>query len=385
VRGSIVKRGKTYSYVLYLGRDDQGRKRQKWVGGFRTKREAEGALTEALERRRTGTWGDPGRQTVGEFLTAWLLATKPSLRDTTAASYEATLTGWVVPRIGSIRLATLDAARISALYGELLAGGRRNGKGGLSERSVRYCHAILSHALGDAVRWGLLPRNPVAPVDAPRRQQPEMRVWAAPEVQRFLTHVADDRLYAMWALLISTGMRRGEVCGLQWADIDVQRGTVAIRRARVAIGYDVRISEPKTARGRRVVRIDPVTAAALGVWRKRQIEDRLRAGEIWQDGAWLFTDEVGRPLHPQTLTVSFRRHVKAAGLPSIRLHDLRHTAATLALTAGLHPRVVADRLGHSSTQLTMDTYSHVAEQLQADAGAQVAALIYPPGATTSSS
>jgi integrase len=380
VRGSIVKRGKTYSYVLYLGRDDQGRKRQKWMGGFRTKREAESALTEALERRRTGTWGDPGRQTVAEFLLRWLESTRPSLRDTTAASYEATLTGWVIPRIGAQRLATLDAARLGALYGELSTSGRRDGKGGLSARSVRYCHAILSHALGDAVRWGLLPRNPAELVDPPREAKPEMRVWGADEVRRFLAHVADDRLYAMWALLISTGMRRGEACGLRWDDVDVQRGTVAIRRARVAVGYDVRLSEPKTARGRRLVGIDPVTAAALGAWRKAQLEERLRAGEVWQDGGWVFTDEVGRPLHPQTVTVSFRRHAAAAGLPPIRLHDLRHTAATLALTAGLHPRVVADRLGHSSTQLTMDTYSHVAEQLQADAGARVAALIYPPAA-----
>src|SRR5690348_7970429 len=144
MRGSIVKRGTSYSYVLYLGRDDQGRKRQKWVGGFRTKREAESALTEALERRRTGTWGDPGKQTVGEFLMQWMDSVRPSLRDTTAASYEATLTGWVIPRIGAQRLATLDAARIGALYGELSASGRRDGKGGLSARSVRYCHAILN-------------------------------------------------------------------------------------------------------------------------------------------------------------------------------------------------------------------------------------------------
>jgi integrase len=376
MRGSVLKRGKTWSYVLYLGRDNDGHKRQKWVGGFRTRKHAEGALSEALERVRTGTWADPGRQTVGEFLEDWLTAVTPSLRPSTAASYEQTLRGWVIPRIGGLKLSALTSARLSALYGELLKSGRRDGKGGLSARSVAYAHRILVHALKDAVAWGLLARNPAAHVDAPRAATSEMQVWSQSEVQRFLAFVADDRLYALWAVLLATGLRRGEALGLRWDDVDFERRRLAIQRAAVVVGYDVQVAEPKTARGRRSVSIDPTTAAVLGSFRKRQLAERLAWGPAWQDSGYVFTSEDGRLLHPQQVTVTFKRLAREAGLPMIRLHDLRHTAATLALTAGIHPKVVSERLGHASIGITLDTYSHVGEGLQEEAASKVAGLIF---------
>jgi integrase len=376
MRGSVLKRGKTWSYVLYLGRANDGRKRQKWVGGFRTRKDAEGALSEALERVRTGSWADPGRQTVGEFLEDWLTAVTPSLRPSTAASYEQTLRGWVIPRIGGLKLSALTSARLSALYGELLKSGRRDGRGGLSARSVAYAHRILVHALKDAVAWGLLARNPAAHVDAPRAATSEMHVWSQSEVQRFLAFVADDRLYALWAVLLATGLRRGEALGLRWDDVDFERRRLAIQRAAVVVGYDVQVAEPKTARGRRSVSIDPTTAAVLGAFRKRQLEERLAWGPAWQDSGYVFTSEDGRLLHPQQVTVTFKRLAREAGLPLIRLHDLRHTAATLALTAGIHPKVVSERLGHASIGITLDTYSHVGEGLQEEAASKVAGLIF---------
>lgn len=376
MRGSVLKRGKTWSCVLYLGRDNDGRKRQKWVGGFRTRKAAEGALSEALERVRTGTWADPGRQTVGEFLEDWLTAVTPSLRPSTAESYEQTLRGWVIPRIGGVKLSALTAARLSALYGELLKSGRRDGKGGLSARSVAYAHRIIVHALKDAVAWGLLARNPAAHVDAPRAGSSEMHVWSQTEVQRFLSFVADDRLYALWAVLLATGLRRGEALGLRWDDVDFERRRLSIQRAVVVVGYGVQVAEPKTARGRRSVSIDPTTAAVLGAFRKRQVEERLAWGPAWQDTGYVFTSEDGRLLHPQQVTVTFKRRAREAGLPPIRLHDLRHTAATLALTAGIHPKVVSERLGHASIGITLDTYSHVGEGLQEEAASKVAGLIF---------
>lgn len=376
MRGSVLKRGKTWSYVLYLGRDNDGRKRQKWVGGFRTRKDAEGALSEALERVRTGTWADPGRQTVREFLEDWLTAVTPSLRSSTAASYEQTLGGWVIPRIGKLRLSSLTPARLSALYGELLKSGRRDGTGGLSARSVAYAHRILTHALKDAVSWGLLPRNPAEHVDPPRVARAEMRVWSQQDVRRFLAHVADDRLNALWALLLGTGLRRGEALGLRWDDVDLERRRIAVLRARSVVGYEVHVSEPKTARGRRSVSIDPVTTAAFAAYRKRQLEERLAWGPAWHDTGYVFTSEDGNPLHPQHVSVVFKRLVEEAGLPKIRLHDLRHTAATLALMAGIHPKVVSERLGHASIGITLDTYSHVGENLQDEAAAKVANLIF---------
>ena len=376
MRGSLLKRGETWSYVLYLGRGPDGKKQQKWVGGFRTRREAEAALTEALERVRTGTWADPGRQTVGEYLEDWLTAVRPSLRSSTATSYEHTLRKWVVPRIGHLRLGALSSAKLSALYGELLRSGRHDGKGGLSARSVAYTHRIVTHALKDAVAWGLLARNPAAHVDPPRVARPEMQVWTQKEVQRFLVSVADDRLYALWTVLLATGLRRGEALGLRWDDVDLDRRRLSIQRAVTVVDYEIVVSEPKTARGRRSVSIDPTTAAVLVAHRKRQLEERLAWGPAWQDSGYVFTTEDGRVLHPQRVTQVFKRLASEAGLPPIRLHGLRHTAATLALTAGIHPKVVSERLGHATVGITLDTYSHVGEGLQEEAATRVAGMIF---------
>ena len=382
MRGSLLKRGETWSYVLYLGRGPDGKKQQKWVGGFRTRREAEAALTEALERVRTATWADPGRQTVGDYLEDWLTAVRPSLRSSTATSYEHTLRKWVIPRIGHLRLGALTSAKLSALYGELLKSGRHDGKSGLSTRSVAYTHRIVTHALKDAISWGLLTRNPATHVDPPRVARPEMKVWTQKEVQRFLASVADDRLYALWTVLLATGLRRGEALGLRWDDVDLDRRRLSIQRAVTVVDYEIVVSEPKTARGRRSVSIDPTTAAVLAAHRKRQLEESMAWGPAWQDSGYVFTTEDGRVLHPQRVTQVFKRLANEAGLPPIRLHDLRHTAATLALTAGIHPKVVSERLGHATVGITLDTYSHVGEGLQEEAAARVAGLIF--GETESS-
>jgi integrase len=376
MRGAIVKRGKSWSYVLYLGRDQDGKKRQKWVGGFRTRRDAEEALTQSLDRVRTGTWADPGRITVAEYLEQWLDGIRPSLRPKTTASYEDALRGWVIPRVGSVRLVGLTAPRLRALYGELLESGRRNGSGGLSPRSVQYAHRIVSHALKDAVDHGLLVRNPASLVKPPRVPKPPMRVWSADEARRFLTAVADDRLCALWTLLLTTGLRRGEVLGLRWEDVDLKRGRLAVRQTVVAIGYDVDVSEPKTTTGRRSVSLDPTTVAALKAHRRRQAEELLRAELGAGESELVFTTEDGSMIHPDRISKVFAQLIEQHELPTIRLHDLRHTAATLALTAGVHPKVVQERLGHANITITLDTYSHVLQGLQEDAAAKVAELVF---------
>jgi integrase len=169
---------------------------------------------------------------------------------------------------------------------------------------------------------------------------------------------------------------RGEALGLRWGDIDLKRSRLSIQRAVTVVDYEIRLSEPKTSRGRRSVSIDPTTAAVLAAHRKRQLEERMAWGPAWQDSGYVFTTEDGRVLHPQRVTLIFKRLAQEAGLPPIRLHDLRHTAATLALTAGIHPKVVSERLGHATIGITLDTYSHVGEGLQEEAASKVAGLIY---------
>jgi integrase len=246
----------------------------------------------------------------------------------------------------------------------------------LSPRSVQYAHRILSHAVKDAVDHGLPMRNPASLVKPPRVPKPPMRVWSAEDARRFLAAVADDRLCALWTLLLTTGMRRGEVLGLHWEDVDLKRGRLAVRQTVVAIGYDVDISEPKTMTGRRSVSFDPTTVAALKKHRRRQSEDGLRARPAAEESDLVFMTEDGSMIHPDRISKVFAQLIEQHKLPTIRLHDLRHTAATFALTAGVHPKVVQERLGHANITITLDTYSHVLQGLQEDAGAKVAELVF---------
>ena len=377
MRGSVVKRGKTWSYVVDVGRDDAGKRRQKWKGGFRTKRDAQRALSEALGKVDDGSWFDAERKTLAEYLDEWLRLVSPRLRPTTSASYAETMHGWVVPRIGHLGLTAVSPMVLMDLYAQLTDSGRRDGRGGLSSSSVTYCHRILKHALSDAVKWGLLQRNPADLVSPPRVVTPEMQVWTSAEVRRFLEHVADDRLYAMWLLLVMTGMRRGEVLGLRWKDVDLVVGRIAIRQTLLEVGYETHFGEPKTKRSRRSVSIDPTTVAALADHRERQLAERLPTLEEAIDPAFdlVFTQIDGRPLQPQNVSQAFGNTIRRAKLPQIRLHDLRHTSATLGLLAGVSIKAISARVGHSSSWFTADRYVHVDHAVARDAAERIAQVV----------
>jgi integrase len=205
-----------------------------------------------------------------------------------------------------------------------------------------------------------------------------MQTWTAEEVRAFLDYVrqADERLYALWVLAATTGMRRGELLGLRWADLDLDAARVAIRRTVISVGYEVCESEPKTKKGRRTIDIDPTTVAALRAHRARQAEERLAWGPAYEDSGRLFARENGSVLHPERVSQLFKKHVRNAGLPAIRFHDVRHTHATLGLAAGVPPKVMSERLGHSTVAFTLDLYTHAVPALQQQAANQVAALIF---------
>ena len=203
-----------------------------------------------------------------------------------------------------------------------------------------------------------------------------MATWTADELRTFLAHVADDRLAPLWTLLAMTGVRRGEALGLRWKDVDLDAGRISIRQTLIAVGYDVQVGQPKTKRGRRSVALDPGTVATLRSWRARRQKERM----AWGQGALagddlVFTRENGEHLHPDRVSKLFDGHVRRIMLPRIRLHDLRHTHASLALAAGVNPKVVSDRLGHATVSMTLDVYSHVIPALQEDAAAIVADLV----------
>jgi integrase len=383
MRGSVKKRGAGYSVIIELERDPvTGKRRQKWHSGYPTKRAAERALAEMVNSVHSGTFVELTNETVGEYLAQWLTAIEPTIRPATHYSYSRNIRLHVVPRLGSVPLRRVDGGLLNALYAELLASGKRsNGGGGLSPRTVRYIHTILHRAFKDAVRWGRLARNPADAADPPRASadnRPAMTTWTAEQVRIFLNYIAKHRLYAAFVLLVTTGMRRGEALGLRWTDLDLVAGRASVVQTVIVVNHQVRIGSPKTAAGRRTVALDPFTVTVLREHRQRQLAERLLMGAGFTDHGLVFCRPDGAPLHPERFSRTFSEQASKAGLPPIRLHDLRHTWATLALTAGVHPRVAQERMGHSTVGITLGTYSHVTEGMQDTAAALVAQLMTQP-------
>jgi integrase len=382
VRGTVVKRGNSWAVVVEVGRDPAtGRRVRKWHSGYRTKRDAERARTEILSRLDHGTYVSPDRRTVGSYLEGdWLPAVRARLKASTWDSYSRNIRLHISPELGPIPLQALTATRLNEFYASLLSQGRRDGNGGLAPKTVRYLHGIIRKALADAARWNLVQRNVADQADPPatRSTAPEMKTWTADELARFLDFVSDDRLYAAWVVTATTGLRRGEVLGLRWIDIDLDASRLSVQQTLVSVAYETRFSVPKTARSRRSVSLDATTVAALRAHRKRQLKERMSWGKAYQDSGLVVTRENGTSVHPDRFTQMFDKHVKHSGLPRIRLHDLRHTHATLALAAGVHPKVVSERLGHATVAFTLDVYSHAVPALQEEAADRVAALIFKP-------
>ena len=352
-------------------------RRRETKGGFATRREAQAAMSKVAVLVEEQTHVAASRLTLREYLMReWLPAIEHTVRPTTYRSYVAHCECHILPALGSVQLQKLSPAQINALYAKLGRSGKRNGQG-LTALSVRHVHAVLHRALKDAVRWGRLARNPADLADPPRvgAHGHELRTWSAEQLAAFLDSQRDDRLYALWHTLAMTGLRRGEALGLRWEGLDLEAGRLSVRRALVPCGREVLTSEPKTARGRRVVALDPETVAVLKAQAARQLAERA-ATESCDDTGLVFTNREGQALHPWLVSRLFRKAVKEAMLPDIRLHDLRHTHATLALQAGIHPKVVSERLGHATVSITLDTYSHAIPAMQEEAAVRIAELVF---------
>ena len=369
MKGHTRKRGNCWYAIVDLPRDATGKRRQKWLSGFRTKRDADAALTDVLTTLGKGTHVEPSKQTVAAFLDDWFAATSSSRRASTNATYEAIIRTHLVPRIGSHTLQGVSAAALNRLYCDLLDAGS-------SPATVRYVHAVIRKALSDAVRWSLVSRNVADAADPPRVARRQVRTWSAREVKHFLSHVEADRLCAAYVLAATTGMRRGEILGLRWRDVDLEAGRVSVSQTLVLVEGEVLVSEPKTARGRRMIALDATTTGALLAHREQQKVERALMGDEYADSDLVFANEDGTPLNPEAFSDAFQRHLRAADMPRIRFHDLRHTHATLALSAGVHPKVVSERLGHASVAFTLDTYSHAVPAMQEEAAGIVADLVF---------
>jgi integrase len=349
----------TWSTVVDLGTDPAtGKRRQKRISGH-TRKDVERQAAEAIQRAETG-FLDSKRVTVADFFSRWLEATAPTLRPSTLRRYRDLARLHLFDTIGRIPLAKLTPGDVQRLYSDRLTR--------LSPTSVRHLHNLLHTMLDDAVKWGLIVRNVCDAVDPPRRNRPETQTWNAAEVARVLVTAADDDLEAFWRLALTTGMRRGELLGVKWSDIDLESGSLSVRRS-LSRGESSRLveGEPKTQAGRRRISLSASVVESLRRHRVRQLEYRLQAGVAYTDHGYVFTNETGGYLHPNSVTVRYRKLIERAGVPAIRFHDLRHTSATLMLSEGIHPKIVQERLGHTDIAMTLNLYSHVSPDMQRQA------------------
>jgi integrase len=367
MRGSITKRGDSWTAVVDLPVDPTtGKRRQKRVTA-RTKKDVEARAAELIEKSRTG-FVDAGKVTVREFFEHWLETTAPTLRPVTQRRYRDLARLHIVGVIGNTPLSKLTAADVQRLYADRLAR--------LSPTTVRYIHAVLHHALDDAVKWGLLFRNVSDAVDPPKKARNEMRIWSAEQVGCVLRAAVDDPLEALWRLAIYTGMRRGELLALKWADLDLDAGALFVQRS-LSRGHTSRLEEgePKSQSGRRRIALSPSVVESLKRRRVRQLEHRLAVDEIYEDRGYVFANDTGGYLHTNTLYRRFHDLITRADVPVIRFHDLRHTSATLLLAEGVHGKIVQERLGHANIAMTLDLYSHVTSDMQRHAADALEAKI----------
>ena len=361
------RRGK---WVAQLSVPDPVRGRLRRVSRVAdTQREALKLLQKLREEHERGVLAHGRPPTLAQFLTQWLEGRRPSLRPRTWAGYESIVRVRIMPALGQLTLDKVTPALLQAFTSQLLAQG-------LSAQSVQNTHRLLHRALADAVKWGLLGRNPCDLVDPPRASRPQPRALTAAEVAQLLAACADDPLGPLVTVAVLTGLRQGELLGLQWGDIDWERGELSIVRSLQRVrGQGLVVVPPKTVASRRRIPLPPLALEALRVQRRQQLTWRLAAGPAWTDGDWVFTSMLGVPLDPAETTRRFHRLLARAGLPHRRFHDLRHTTATLLLTDGVHPKVVASLLGHSTIQITLDTYSHVTPGLARQAADHLQQLI----------
>jgi integrase len=364
-------KGTRYYPVVELGADPiTGKRVRQWHPGHALKKDATQALREILGSADKGMYVEPSKETFGQYLERWLPTIRSTVRANTFESYRSNVDVHLIPGLGHVPLRQLTRTMFSTFYDELGRTGRSDGQGGLSPRSVHLAHVVAHKALRDAVKDNLIARNPTEDANVPAKVRSKTTSWTAEQVTQFLGSVRDHRLYAAFLTLATTGMRRGELCGLRWADVDLETGTLAVRQVVSLDKYTPFLSEPKTAKSRRVVALDKGTVAALKTWHRIQLEEQIAAGPAWQATDLVFCRKNGTILHPQSLSTAFDQAAQKAGLSGISIHGLRHSHASLGLASGVPLVIMSERLGHSSVAITGDIYSHsIPSQHQAAADA----------------
>lgn len=352
---------------LWEARVTVGGKRRSFYG--KTRAGVHRQLVVAMKAHQDGVVVAPQRESLRTFARGWLEASRSSVGPATWDKYRRDLERHLLPFLGGVSLVRLSPQHLQRRYAEML-------ETGLSARTVLHVHAVVHRLLAQAMRWGAVGRNVADLVDLPQAHGSPWRVLDARQVRMLLKSAEGDPLEALYVVAVTTGMRQGELLALRWHDIDSDRGTLTVNGTLHRIGGGWSIGEPKTSRSRRLVVLPEVAAAALKRHRVAQSEAKLRAANLWRENGLVFTTSVGTPLEPgNVLRRSYRPLLDRAALPEVRFHDLRHTAATLLLGQGVHPKIASEMLGHSTVAVTLDLYSHVTESMQRQAASAMDALL----------
>jgi integrase len=350
--GSISRRKDGRWEAKYTAHTADGPKRRALYG--KTRKEAADKLAQVLANRAIGYTLDTENITVGGYLDRWLNdSDRGSVRTSTYERHEQVVRLHLKPALGRVKLSKLTPAHVQGLYRDKL-------DSRLSPATVQQIHAVLHKALAQALRWGMIPRNPADAVKAPRPAPEEMRPLSPDEALKLVEAVHGDKLEALYILAVQTGMRQGELLALKWEDVDLNRGVIHVRRTLVRSRGRLALGEPKTKKSRRPVNLTNVAVEALKTHLGQQLEDIQRLGDLYRDDGLVFTSGVGTLINPSNLRRrSFKPLLQRARLPQIRFHDLRHTCATLLLSRNANPKLVQELLGHATVAITLDTYSHI--------------------------
>jgi integrase len=359
--GSISRRKNGRWIAQYAVYTAEGRKRKTLYG--RTRQEVATKLARALSDREGGLTFDANNMKLDDYLRLWLAdSVRDSVRPATYEGYARQVRNHLTPTLGPIKLRILTAAHLRGLYRDKL-------DSGLSPRTVQYIHVTIHKALKQALNDGLVPRNVAEAVKPPQVRREEIEPLTLEQTKRLVEFASEDRLETLYVLAVTAGLRQGELLGLKWEDVDLDHGVLRVKRT-LSGNTDGKpiFGAPKTAKGRRSVKLTTKAAEVLNKHRERQIEERKQLVNLWRDCDLVFPTRVGTPISRHNLvTRSFKPLLVRAGLPDIRFHDLRHTCATLMLVVGTNPKVVQELLGHANVSITLDTYSHLLPNMQDEA------------------
>ncbi|TPG84283.1 site-specific integrase [Brevibacillus laterosporus] len=381
MKGHVRKRGDKWCFVVELPRDEStGKRKQKWFSGYTKKKDAEHALTQKLHELQTGLTIDASDMTVSQYMEYWLENyAKASTRPTTHNVYEKRVKRYIIPRIGRIKLKDLKVIHLQKMYTDLLKNGAMYREGGISPITIRHIHGLIHKALQNAERWQMVSRNVARLVELPRVEKKETIVLTREQVQVLVESVKGKELCIPVLLAVTTGMRYAEVFGLAWKDIDFEKKTIHVKQQLVRTKGAYHLTPPKTKSSERIISLSESLIGPLKQHKAEQAQSKLLFGPSFNaDGLVCCRPEDGLPYSATPARRKFRRLLEEAGLPDIRIHDLRHTVATLLLETGVHPKIVSELLGHANIGITLDRYSHVSMTMQQEAIASLENAIFFP-------